>query len=90
MNHEPQRAPLRARDDVALQQVGDDVILHDAANGRAHVINASAATIWGLADGRSVDAIAAAFAEPYGLPPEAVRGDVDEVLATFDDLGLLR
>lgn len=90
MDQATRRAVRRTRDDVALQQVGDDVILHDAANGRAHVINAAAATIWHLADGRSVDAIAAAFAEPYGLTSDDVRGDVEEVLAAFDGLGLLQ
>ncbi len=90
MDLRPLRGGPRTRDDVALQQVGDEVILHDAVNGQAHVINASAATIWALADGRPLDDIVAAFAEPYGLPPSEVRADVEEVLTAFQRLGLLR
>ena len=78
-----------ARGDVTLQRVGREAILHDARSGQAHVINASAARVWELCDGRPSDQLLAAFAEPYGLAPEAVRADVERVLAGFRDLGLL-
>lgn len=78
-----------ARSDVTLQRVGREAILHDARSGQAHVINASAARVWELCDGRPTDALLAAFAEPYGLEPEAVRADVERVLAGFRELGLL-
>ncbi len=83
-------APARiARDDVTLQRVGREAILHDARSGQAHVINASAARVWELCDGRPVDDLLDAFAEPYGLTPDAVRADVERVLAGFQGLGLL-
>ena len=78
-----------ARTDVTLQRVGREAILHDARSGQAHVINASAARVWELCDGRPFAELLAAFAEPYGLTPQAVRADVERVLAGFQELGLL-
>lgn len=78
-----------ARGDVTLQRVGREAILHDARSGQAHVINASAARVWELCDGRPFEDLLIAFAEPYGLAPDAVRTDVERVLAGFRELGLL-
>jgi PqqD family protein of HPr-rel-A system len=79
----------RARSDVTLQRVGREAILHDAANGQAHVINASAARIWELLDGRPMDDLIVEFAEPYGRSPDELRPDVERVVARFAELGLL-
>jgi hypothetical protein len=79
----------RARTDVTLQRVGREAILHDAANGQAHVINATAARIWELLDGRPMDDLVVAFAEPYGRSPDELRPDVERVVAKFAELGLL-
>lgn len=78
-----------ARHDVTLQRVGREAILHDSRNGRAHVINSSAARVWELCDGRPLEAIVQDFAEPYGMTAEAVRADVETVLAGFRSLDLL-
>ena len=78
-----------ARGDVTLQRVGREAILHDAGTGRAHVINASAARVWELCDGRSMEDLVRAFAEPYGRPPDEVRDDVARVIDGFRGLGLL-
>ena len=52
------RPPTPSKD-VSLQRVGDEAILHDRRNGRAHVINESAARIWDLCDGQhTLDQIA--------------------------------
>ncbi|MGZ9159609.1 MAG: HPr-rel-A system PqqD family peptide chaperone [Candidatus Limnocylindrales bacterium] len=78
-----------ARADVTLQRVGREAILHDARAGQAHVINASAARIWELCDGRTFDDLLTVFAAPYDLGPDDVRSDVERVLQGFRDLGLL-
>ena len=77
------------RPDVTLQRVGREAILHDAAAGKAHVINAPAARVWELCDGRAMDDLLRAFAEPYGRAPDDVRADVERVLTGFRQLGLL-
>ena len=78
-----------ARAEVTLQRVGREAILHDQRHGRAHVINAAAARIWELCDGRPMDTLVAAFAEPYGRRPDEVDADVQRVLVGFRDLDLL-
>ncbi len=74
---------------MTLQEVGREAILHDARDGRAHVINGSAARVWKLCDGRSMDDIVAAFAATYDRTPASVEGDVERVVAKFRALGLL-
>ena len=76
--------------DVSLQRVGQEAILHDRGNGRAHVINESAAQIWELCDGQhTVDEIVSVFAAAYELPTADVRADVQYILAKFHELRVL-
>lgn len=82
-------AKVAGRPDVALQEVGREAILHDARDGKAHVINGSAARVWKLCDGRSMDDVVAAFAASYDRSPASVRADVERVVAKFRELDLL-
>ena len=76
--------------DVSLQRVGQEAILHDRRNGRAHVINESAAQIWELCDGQNtLDQIVSAFAAAYALPAADVQADVQYILAKFHELRVL-
>ena len=76
--------------DVALQRVNSEAILYDRRNGRAHVINTSAARVWELCDGRSTEAqIAGALAASYAIPVSEVYADVVAILATFRELRVL-
>ena len=82
--------PLRPSKDVALQRVGNEAILHDRRNGRAHVINESAAQIWELCDGQNTfDQIVIAFAATYQLPAADVRADVQYIVTKFHELRVL-
>lgn len=84
-----QPRPLR-RADIVLQHVGTDAILIDVRNDQAHVLNGSAARLWELCDGeRSVDAVATAFGEPFGMSGDDVVGDVRDGLAELAGLDLL-
>ena len=79
--------PPTPSNDVSLQRVGKEAILHDRRNGRAHVINESAAQIWELCDGRNtLDQIVSAFAATYQLPAPDVREDVQYILTRFHEL----
>ena len=83
------RAPVPSSA-VTLERVGPEAILHDRGRGRVHVVNGSAARLWELCDGRAtLDEIVVAFAASYGAPPGAVRADVEAVVATFRELGLV-
>lgn len=81
--------PTRSAD-TSLQRVGGEAILYDRRNGRAHVINNSAARIWELCDGQAnVEQIADAFAAGYTMPAAEVYDDVLAILATFRELRVL-
>ena len=83
-------APPTRSADVTLQRVGREAILYDRRNGRAHVINDSAARIWDLCDGRaSQEEITRAFAASYDMPESAVQDDVTRILTTFRELQVL-
>jgi PqqD family protein of HPr-rel-A system len=76
--------------DVSLQRVGQEAILHDRRNGRAHVINESAAQIWELCDGQNtLDQIVSALAAAYALSAADVRADVQDILAKFHELRVI-
>ena len=84
-----QAVPTRNAD-VTLQRIGPEAILHDRRNGRAHVLNSSAARVWELCDGHSsVDQIAERFAAAYAMPTTEVHDDVVAILATFRELRVL-
>ena len=83
------RPPTPSKD-VSLQRVGQEAILHDRRNGRAHVINETAAQIWELCDGQStLDQIASALAASYDVPASVVQEDVQYILTKFRELGVL-
>jgi len=53
--------PRSRQQDVAVQQVGTELLLYDERRHKAFCLNRSSATIWKLADGRrTVDEICAA------------------------------
>jgi hypothetical protein len=76
--------------EVSLQRVGQEAILHDRRNGRAHVINEPAARIWELCDGKAtLEQITDAFAASYSMPASAVRDDVMYIVDKFRELHIL-
>ena len=82
--------PIVRRADVSLKRTGDDALLLDARSDRVHVLNASAAKVWELcAKESTIDGLSAALAQEYGLEPGAVHGDVERIVETFRELGLL-
>jgi hypothetical protein len=78
------------RADVTLQRVGQEAILYDRRNRRAHVLNDSAARIWELCDGHAtLEEITEAFASAYTMPASAVYADVVRILTTFRELQVI-
>jgi coenzyme PQQ synthesis protein D (PqqD) len=81
-----------ARTDVLLRRVGSEWVLFDARRDRAHVLNLTAAVVWTYCDGHHASAaIAEAIAQ--GLQetgPDAIRGDIEQVLRRFASEGLLQ
>lgn len=77
-------------DGVAYCVVGQEGILHDRAAGRLLVLNASARTIWALAqEGKGVAAIAATLCDTYaGVGLDHAREDVLACLRELRQLGM--
>jgi hypothetical protein len=81
-----------ARQELVLQRVGNEWVLFDSRNDRAHVLNLTAAVVWTYCDGtHHSDAIAAAIARELPSADQAMlRADVEDVLRRFADEGLLQ
>jgi PqqD family protein of HPr-rel-A system len=78
------------RHGVLLTRSGDQALLVNEEGGHVHVVNATAARVWELCDGSpTVDTLVADFAAAYGKEGGEVRGDIDGILGTFRDLGLI-
>jgi hypothetical protein len=77
--------------DLEYRTAGNDVIVHDSANERVHVLNATAAYILRACDGKhSVAAIAEELSARSGAPRARTLPDVERALAQFAELQLVR
>ena len=75
---------------LEIRAVGDEVLVHDEAHGKVHVLNATAGRVLEWCDGtRSRAQIADALATAYGIPAERASDDVATVLESFRAQGLL-
>lgn len=76
---------------LEVRRSGPDVIVHDPANERIHVLNRSAGAVLELCDGaHDAAAIAASLCAATGAAPERVLPDVEAALAAFRDLRFVR
>jgi hypothetical protein len=82
----------RVRDDVVFRELDDEWVVFDPVARRLHALNHTAAVVWehcggDLTVGEIADAVRGAFVQPP--PADAVRRDVEDVLARFRAEGLL-
>jgi hypothetical protein len=86
---EPGFRPKR-RPEIRIETVDDELVLYDAASGRAAYLNDSAAVVWKLCDGeRSVAEIAGLLASEMNAEGRPVAGDVEDTIGQFVDAGLV-
>ena len=72
-------------------ELEDDLSLYDARAERVVVLNTTASDIWRLADGQhTLDEIVGLLAGAYATAPETIRPDVEQVVASLIDDGLLQ
>jgi hypothetical protein len=75
---------------VVTSEVLDELVAYVPATSQAVSLNVSARAIWELCDGtRTVDDICSELSEPTGMPPAALRADVQAAIDQMRDLGLL-
>ena len=80
----------RLRTDLILREVEDELLLYDPDNGETLLLNPTAAAIAELCDGQlGPDAITDEILAAIEVERDAVRGDVDKVLAELDIKGFL-
>jgi PqqD family protein of HPr-rel-A system len=75
-------APPRRRNDLQEQRIGDDLMVYDPRAGKVHVLNGSAALVYGLCDGsHDLDAIVRHLRADFQVPEDRdVRSDVLEAI----------
>lgn len=78
----PRRSPS-----LEFQEAGADVLVHDPAHGKIHVLNRTAAQVLQACDGRTpLDDIARRIAPEV---PARAYDDVVRIVEEFERLGLL-
>ena len=83
MSADGQERP-RARQDITVQDIGDEVMLHDSANEKIHVLNHSAYAIWELCNGENtLEDICAQMSTMY---PSAGPDLIADIQATIEGL----
>ncbi len=81
--------PLRTRE-LEIRRAGADVLVHDAAHDKVHVLNASAGYVLDRCDGsRSAQQIADLLSAATGADPTTVTRDVEVILREFERLQLV-
>jgi hypothetical protein len=78
--------PLMAQT-LEIQDAGDDVLVHDRARGKIHVLNQAAGAVLRACDGEtSMRTIAERF---DSLRADEVERDIVSVIEQFKELGLI-
>lgn len=78
----------RRRPEIRAEHVSGELVLYDAAGGRAAYLNGSAAAIWALCDGeRTMADIVAYLTNEIG--GDSIGRDVEETIQRFRTAGLL-
>ena len=81
----PEKVP-----EIELRRAGDEVLVHDLAGGKVHVLNGTAGYVLELCDGtRSATEIARTLSNATGADYSTVANDVDVILREFESLKLL-
>ncbi len=66
--------PRARRNDLFSERLGDETVIYDKLNHRAHTLNRTVATVWELADGdQSVNELADIFHATLGIPADSWR-----------------
>jgi Coenzyme PQQ synthesis protein D (PqqD) len=76
---------------VVAQRMDKGAILMDTSSGECFELNAVGADVWsGIEQGRSFDDIAHDLAQQYRLPPDQIRTDIEDLLASLLRCGVVR
>lgn len=80
----------KRRADLSVRDVDGETVVLDRHLGKVHQLNRTASYVWQRCDGRTeVREIVASLARSYGVEPRDVEGDVQDVIARFEQLRLV-
>ncbi|MER3523581.1 MAG: hypothetical protein C4326_05805 [Ignavibacteria bacterium] len=81
----------RRKEGIVLRKLGGEAILYDPGQKKAHVLNATALTIWELCSGEvSVRQIEERLKGDFEIDdPLELRSDIEETLVRFHTEGIL-
>jgi hypothetical protein len=78
------------RSTVATEVLDGEAVLHDAATGQVHLLNAAASIVWQLLDGETtIEDIAAAIADATGEDFGQVSSDTIDLVRMLGGLGVI-
>ena len=70
--------------------IGNELSLYDPSTERVVILNQTASDVWRLLDGHtSIERVVDLLAKVYGTDAKSIRGDVESVLAKFEEEGLV-
>ena len=85
----PDAVPTR-REGVSAHSLDEDLVLYPDWGDQAFLLNATAARVWQLLDGRtSLLAASTRIADEYGVDPDEALGDLLELAEYLRDAGLI-
>lgn len=82
--------PLQ-KEGILCREIGNETMLYNPEAGNVHIINKTAAFIWNLCNGcRSPGEMADLLHDAYEVAEDTdLAGDVEEILNSLADLGVL-
>jgi nucleoside-diphosphate-sugar epimerase len=74
----------KRRDELAVVEIGDELVVYDPFHDRVHHLNPSAALVFGLCDGTAtMKETASELAEVTGQPAEEVEQQIRKLVRGF-------
>lgn len=81
---------LRRVSSLPYQKLNDEVLVVDPKTREVHLLNATATRIWDLLEmPRTTEQLLATLTEEFDAAPEALRADVEVLLAELGSKGLV-
>jgi hypothetical protein len=79
------------RTDVVVHDLADHSVLEVGDGGELHRMNPTARAIWELCDGETtIEEVTDAICRLFSLEPSVAMGDIEQVIASFEAIGLVR
>lgn len=81
---------MRRSPQAMSRQLDDEVVILDVPSGRYFSLNAVGVVVWDrLADEATIDDLVAAVTAEFEVDPDTARSDIDGLVASLTEAGLL-